>query len=176
MALGYVDAGPQGPVEVWYSADRETLRLQNGRLVGATGLPTEWLRVQLPALPSWRLLATAADGDGYRWERVRDVMPGYRIGERDALILRRIGIPKSHQLQGLDPGTLAWFEEGAASSIGLLQTLGIAKSAETLPPARYAVDLGRGDGFAVYGEQCISAVLCIAWQRWPVQPPAEPRS
>ena len=37
MALGYVDPHPNGPVEVWYSADREVIRLQNGRLVGTAG-------------------------------------------------------------------------------------------------------------------------------------------
>ena len=52
LALGNTDSHPQGPIEVWYSAEREVLRLQNGRLVGAVGLTTEWREVSLPALPS----------------------------------------------------------------------------------------------------------------------------
>src|SRR5450759_1576231 len=53
LALGYLDSHPQGPIEVWYSAEREVLRLQHGRLVGAVGLTTEWRDVSLPELPSW---------------------------------------------------------------------------------------------------------------------------
>ena len=52
LALGYIDAHPQGPIEVWYSAEKETLRIQNGRLIGAAGIVTEWRSVSLPALPS----------------------------------------------------------------------------------------------------------------------------
>src|SRR5512135_2466587 len=73
LALGNVDSGPRGPIEVWYSAEREVLRLQNGRLVGAAGLTTEWRNVSLPELPSWS--AVAHDDRAIRWTRVRDVMP-----------------------------------------------------------------------------------------------------
>ena len=48
LALGNVDSDPRGPVEVWYSAEREVLRFQNGRLVGSVGLTTEWRNVSLP--------------------------------------------------------------------------------------------------------------------------------
>ena len=53
LALGNEDKDARGAVEVWYSARHEVLRLQNGRLVGAVGLNTEWRSVALPVLPSW---------------------------------------------------------------------------------------------------------------------------
>lgn len=67
--LGYVDAYPQGDVEIWYSAQCEVLRLQNGRLVGAVGLPVEWRRVTYPQIsPAW----PAVSPEGTRFSRVRD--------------------------------------------------------------------------------------------------------
>jgi hypothetical protein len=156
LALGYVEREQGGPVEVWYSAHREVLRLQNGRLVGAVGVSTEWRNVALPVLPAWSALARA--GQPLHWVRVRDLMPGYRYGVRDALALRAIVPPARSALQGLDPQQLVWFEE----------RLEPAEGADALPPARYAVDLARE--LVVYGEQCLAPDLCFAWQRWPAQP------
>ena len=62
LALGYVYTDSHGPVEVWYSADREVIRLQNGRVVGAAGTLTEWRQVRMPVLPAWRELAPALVG------------------------------------------------------------------------------------------------------------------
>ena len=85
LVLGYEEKDPRGPIEVWYSSGREVLRLQNGRLAGISGLPVEWRAVRLPDLPPWSSLAAA--GKPFPWVRVRDVMPGYRYGVRDALTL-----------------------------------------------------------------------------------------
>ncbi|MBE0621675.1 MAG: YjbF family lipoprotein [Burkholderiales bacterium] len=170
LALGNVDSHPHGPVEVWYSAEREVLRLQNGRLVGAVGLTTEWRNVTLPELPSW---SAAAHADrAYQWSRTRDVMPGYRFGVTDTLSLRLIKAPQRSELQGLDPQRLTWFEERAESGpvAGLSSEFGNGSRAVTaLPPARYAVEIGSSGETAVYGEQCLAADLCFTWQRWPVQ-------
>ena len=170
LALGNVDSDPQGPIEVWYSAEREVLRLQNGRLVGAVGLTTEWRNVVLPELPSW---SAAARGDqAIRWTRTRDVMPGYRFGVKDELSLRAIEAPPRSALQGLDPRRLTWFEERDEPEPGARRTGILGGSAgvdAALPPARYAVDLQGGWETVVYGEQCLAAKLCFTWQRWPVQ-------
>jgi len=158
LVLGYVDADARGPIEVWYSAEREVLRLQNGRLVGAAGLTTEWRNVEVPELPAWAAMTHAARaGAPLGWTRVRDVMPGYRFGLRDALLLRETQPPARHGLLGVDPARLTWFEEAVE-----------AGSAESLPLARYAVDFSGGREVVVYGEQCIAPTLCFSWQRWPV--------
>ena len=168
LALGYVDSDPQGPIDVWYSAEREVLRLQNGRLVGAVGLTTEWRNVRLPILPSWSAVAHA--GRAIAWTRTRDVMPGYRFGVKDELSLRVIAAPRGSALQGLNPRGLTWFEERDESGArgGLSGVLGDRADA-ALPPARYAVDFAGGKETVVYGEQCLAADLCFTWQRWPVQ-------
>ena len=150
MLLGYVDNTPTGPVEVWYASDGELIRLENGRLAGSSGLDAQWSSVRLPALPSWPELASQSKP--FRWERERDVMPGYRYGVRDKLVLTVIPPPASTKLIGLDPAKLTWFEERTEASTD-----------EALPPARYAVDGNR----VVYGEHCVSRDSCFRWQRWP---------
>ena len=170
LALGDVDSHPRGPIEVWYSAEREVLRLQNGRLVGAVGLTTEWRDVLLSELPSWS--AAASSNRAFRWTRTRDVMPGYRFGVKDELLLRVVEVPQRSALQGLDPQRLIWFEERAEAGVlaGLSGIFGGSVGADAvLPPARYAVDLRGGRETVIYGEQCLTAELCFSWQRWPVQ-------
>lgn len=156
LALGYLDSHPQGTIEVWYSAEREVVRLQNGRLVGASGLITEWRNVVLPDLPDWPKLAGSEAP--FRWSRARDVMPGYRYSVRDTLSLSVIPPPEKSALQGLDPKELTWFEERSFDE---------TFSKIELPAARYAVAIGGGQGIVVYGEQCLSPQTCFTWQRWP---------
>lgn len=164
LALGYVDTDPHGHIEVWYSAEREVLRLQNGRIIGATGLPVEWRSVSLPVLPSWSAIARAEQP--VRWLRSRDVMPGYRFGMKEEMVVRSISPPRRSDLQGMDSRSLAWFEEqaipeNAAGNSGYFLD-------KSLPPAQYAVDFHNGKETVVYGEQCLASDLCFTWQRWPV--------
>jgi hypothetical protein len=150
MILGAVESSPTGAIEVWYASDGELIRLDNGRLTGNTGIQPEWRNVTLPSFPPWSKLAALAVP--FRWERVRDVMPGYRYGERDKLVIQVVPPPSSSGLIGIDPKQLVWFEERVEGS-----------TSEPLPPARYAV---QGDR-VVYGEQCLSRESCLKWQRWP---------
>ncbi len=95
-------------------------------------------------------------------------MPGYRYGVRDNLVLRKIPAPSRSALQNFDAQALTWFEERVASSAsGFWLTKLISDSGtDSLPPARYAVDLRGGGEVVVYGEQCLTADLCFTWQRW----------
>ena len=156
LALGYLDPHPQGTTEVWYSAEREVVRLQNGRLVGTSGLTTEWRNVVLPELPVWSDLAALQEP--FRWERTRDVMPGYRYGLRDLLLLSVIATPGTSALRGMELDKLIWFEE---------RTVGEMPASVALPPARYAVAPGNDGAIVVYGEQCVAPQTCFTWQRWP---------
>ncbi|MGE5526740.1 MAG: YjbF family lipoprotein [Rhodospirillaceae bacterium] len=156
LALGNEERTAGGPVKVWYSAKKEVLEFQNGRLVGASGLTTEWRKVSLIGLPSWRTVS--ATPGAVEWTRKRDVMPGYRYGVEDRLTLRRIETPRSTRLKSLDPGQLTWFEERMVST-----------DADLLPPAIYGVDMRDGRDEVVYGEQCLSPDLCFTWQKWPAK-------
>ena len=163
LVLGYVEPDPQGPIQVWYSAEREVVRLQNGRIVGAVGMLAEWRNVRLSNVPTW---AAVNRGTTARILRVRDVMPGYRYGVADVLTISATPPPARSALQGLEPNTLAWFEESVeADAKGVL-----LKQGSSLPASRYAVSFFDGKEEVVYGEQCLSAELCFTWQRWPPTP------
>jgi hypothetical protein len=93
------------------------------------------------------------------WTRVRDVMPGYRFNIEDRLALQAIAPPGQSSMVGGDPANLHWFEERLIAADGQTSTDGER-------PARYALEVSSGSVNVVYGEQCLSADLCMAWQRW----------
>ena len=152
---GSVERAEPYPVDVFYSGQGEVVRVQNGRIAGAVGLTTEWRRVEIRS-PSWSAIAKAPESA--RVVRTRDVMPGYVAGLREELALRSIAAPARTTLTGIDPQTLAWFEERVASAP--------PPGMPTLPPSRYAVDLAQAGGVVVYAEQCLAVDLCFSWQRW----------
>jgi len=167
LVLGYVEPHPQGPIEVWYSAEREVIRLQDGRVVGAIGLTTEWRNVALANAPSWLTLNKAHSTA--RHVRVRDTMPGYKYGLKETLVLAAAPPPARSALRSLDPQSLSWFEETAETE-PTGSTRGGTSDEDRLPVARYAVAPDGGNAQVVYGEQCLSRDLCFAWQRWPAVP------
>lgn len=153
LALGYVDAHPLGPIEVWYSSQGEVLRLQNGHVVGLIGPDVEWRQVRLSTMPTWPTDNTSAS----TYSRMRDVMPGYRFGIVDELSVRSINAPSQSNLVTLAAQSLRWYEEHEAN--------------DKLPAARFALSRVHNQDTVVYGEQCISRALCLSWQQWP---PAAP--
>lgn len=163
MASDTPDIDSAKTVGVWYSAGREVLRLQDGRLLAAVGLATEWRAVVQPELPGWAALVKS--NAPLKWSRVRDVMPGYRFGVHDDLVIRSIPAPNDSQLKGIAAGSLKWFEERA----DVIQSDVAVRPADNLPVARYAVDVRAATAVVVYGEQCVSGTLCFSWQRWPVR-------
>lgn len=154
LALERIEAHPDGRILVWTSGLGEVLRVQEGRLISATGLRTEWRHVVLPKMPDWPQIA--AMQKPLQWVRVRDVMPGYRFEVRDELSVRAIPAPEKSALRVLDPKTLSWFEERLANRP--------PSSDLMLPPARYAVRMNTET--VVYAEQCLARDLCLVWQRW----------
>lgn len=151
FALGYLDPHPEGTIEVWYSGEREVLRLQNGRVVGVTGTPTEWLSVTLKGQPAW-----SGNPDGAVYERVRDVSPGYRFGLRETLRILSVPPPRGVNLVGMPVEDLTWFQESAAGADDLL-------------PSLYGVRQEQGTPRVVYSEICLNRDLCFSWQRWQSQ-------
>ncbi|MFM0505042.1 hypothetical protein [Paraburkholderia caffeinilytica] len=151
LILGYIDNDPLGPVETWYSGGgKETVRLQNGRFVGGTGLPVEWVSVGLSAQPEWSTVKQAV-----QISRRRDVMPGYEYGLTDTLTVTPIAAPRSTNFSGkAGDSVLQWFEESSSGKAAL-------------PASRYAVQIIGGESKVIYGEQCLNQSLCISWQRWP---------
>ena len=156
---GSIERTSAGAIEVYYSGTGEVLRLRDGRLIGLLGLATEWRHVTDYA-PAWTAVLNARESTVFA--RVRDVMPGYRSGVRDELVLRRISPPDQSALRALDPQGLTWFEERVRSRGFALP----GTSSDTLPAARYALDVSGPQPTVVYAEQCVASDLCFTWQRW----------
>jgi hypothetical protein len=160
LALGFIDPHPQGPVLVWYSANGQVLRTQNGRIVGTTGAPVDWSALRwLGTPPAWNAISV----DGYRYARERDVLPGYQFGIREEVRGASMPVPSSGQLPSSLPQDVAqqlhWYREVVTSST----------VSESLPPAVFAWGQYAGEWMVVYSEQCLSPALCLKLQRWPVR-------
>lgn len=149
FVLGYLDPHPEGMVEVWFSAEKEVLRLRHGRLMGVSGTPTEWLNVTYPRAPAWSNTLAAAT-----YERTRDVAPGYRYGLAETVQLRSISAPEKSNLLGIPPESLSWFLESSTDQAALKPTL-------------YALRHDQDGPRVVYSETCLDTDLCFSWQRWP---------
>ena len=160
LALGSIDPHPQGDTETWYSASGEVLRLREGRIAEILGTVVEWRDVRVAGWSGWDA-ALAAGAGGVEWTRQRDVMPGYRYQVNDRLQLRPVAPPSRSLLQRVPLSSLRWFEE---RRLGPLPRDNI----EALPPARFALEVVDGRARVVYGEQCLRADFCLAWQRWAV--------
>ena len=154
LALGYLDPGPLGEVEVWYSSQREVIRTSAGRIVGTVGLEVDWRAVRYRnSPPLWNTEMPAE----FEFERLRDVMPGYRFDIRERLVLSRVGAAPPGTLPKRLPHAVAWYVERVLSP----QPLG-------LPEAVYAVARSGGKSTVLYSRQCLSEDFCLHLQPWPV--------
>ncbi len=151
MVLGAVESAQDGPVQVWYDASRDVLRLRDGRVVGATlKTGTNWLAVSFTHLPRWEAVVSQV-----AFDRSRDVSPGYQYGIKEKMLIRRVSPPDDSNLRLIPASSLAWFEESVQGDADAR-------------PARYAVSLdGGGTHQVVYAEQCLSSEFCFSWQIWP---------
>ena len=146
--LGFVD----GNVDVWYSSSGEVIRLRNGRVSETAGLPTDWRDVVALNAPQWSGLATQPT----KYQRRRDVLPGYHFSLVDEVKVRSIDAPSSTALAGVAPSKLQWFEEVSITNDDRL----------ALPVARFGVDMSVTPPKVVYSEQCLSNTLCLQMQEW----------
>lgn len=164
LVLGNLDPGNEGAVEVWFASTGEVLKTQQGRIVGTVGLPTDWSSVNYPTAPvAW----SSGMAQESAYERVRSVLPSYRFGVTESVVVT--SVPQSGVAQlppvlfggGLrktDAAKYRWYKEQAAGVVG-----------PDLPAAWFA--LGRRDGreMVVFSRQCLAIDLCMNLQLWPVQ-------
>lgn len=159
LVLGYIDPHPKGDIEVWYSADKEVVKLQNGRIVGTAGLPVDWRNVHFSNTPpGWEDVKLAPQ----TVLRSRDEAPGYRYGIADQLTVEKfagtpaIALPQT--LSSLMARRYTWFRE-SSTNVGR----------HALPASWYAVATYHGSQAVVYSFQCLEPQFCLSMQRWPVE-------
>jgi hypothetical protein len=172
LVLGDADEGRAGPLQVWYSAGKQVLRLHQGRVAGTAGLTVDWTGVDWRGLPSsWAAVGSAT----VQYLRVRDVMPGHRVGVRERVTLARSAAPAQLALPGVaEPEwrRWVWFTEEATPLDADDRPL---EGGLRLPPAVYAVDVGQPGEPVRYSRQCLAPDFCLVIQPWK-QPDTEHQS
>jgi hypothetical protein len=158
LVLGYVDPHPLGDIEVWYSSQREVIKTQAGRVIATSGLELDWRQVSFPVAP----LPWAKAPHSSTYQRVRDVMPGYRMGLQEAVQVVALQ-PPPEMLPPSLPAGVNWYRE-TADAPSMTHSLPNA-----LPPAWFAVKTSASSAAEVVASyQCLSPTLCLRLQRWPV--------
>lgn len=156
LVLGYEDPHPQGVVQVWYSAQQEVLRLQQGRLVGSAGLPVNWRHLQaLAPPPAWGVLAPQQT---VIWQRVRDEDPPPRhgVGDKVHTTFHGIGVPLAWARR-----LPAWVDGAAAA-----QWRWYSDTVPGGPSAWFALAGQGAQAQVVYSHQCLAPQLCMHLQHW----------
>ena len=152
LALGYIDEENENKpsaVEVWYSAEKEVLRLKNGRLVGLTGTEIELRNTFFFDLPVWKDIE-----DPQTFTLVQDQMPGSWYKKSTKLTISRIAKPGNVKLLNVSKEDLIWFEEK------------VVGGDNSMSPSKYGVRIDQGKYIPIYGEQCLAKDFCLTWQKW----------
>jgi hypothetical protein len=157
LVFGDVDVSPWGPVEVWYSAGRQVLRLHNGRVFTSAGMPVDWSATDWAASPpAW----SAVRSEPVAYLRVRDEYPGLRMGVRERVTIRRVAPPSGLALPGVAEQrwrAWAWYSETAVPDDA-------APGGQLLPPALFGVDLKAPGEPVRYSRQCLAPGVCLELQ------------
>jgi len=169
LVLGYADQKLKATQDVWYSAFKEVIKIQGGRLANTEGLDINWTEVTLldppPLLEALKTVEGARNKRPlrYRYTRTRTVMPGYHVNIRETVSMEAMteapsGIPKELK----DPAVsqnLRWVKETV-----LIPTQSRDPSVQALG-AVYAIDTKTSE--VVYGRQYLTPDFFISWLSWP---------
>jgi hypothetical protein len=187
MVLGDVEPAAGGhKAEVWYSAGRQVLRLERGRLASTAGLPVDWRAVNNSPPPAW---SSALAGHVF-YMRVRDEVPDYRFGIVERVVMRAAQPPAAAWANALaGRPNVTWFTEEAEpwQPVAVQPLLRLNKPAsapvqaaapssrepsqrQALPLAWFAVDLKAPGEPVVFSRQCLSPALCLELQPVPAAP------
>lgn len=160
LVLGYLDGQGSQAIQTWYSAQREVLQVQQGRIIAAHGLPVAWHHVTWsPTLPDWPEVASVRS---YRRQLDVDQSAYARV---DDLVLRAVSwvdVPdqvrsgiKSDDTSPEPGPQWRWFVEQPKTDDGELSA-----------PLTTWLALGQ-DGNWAFTRQCLRADYCLNLQPWP---------
>ena len=143
----------------WYSADKEVLELNQGRISLALGTPVEWRSVKA-AWPAW-----PQTNEAVFYQRQRDVTAPVRYGLNERMRLQKLaqGQPRfwlQPAGKAVLPADLSWYSETMEPQQG---------GGAALPVALFGVQGSGAQARVVYSEQCLSATVCLSLQEWPAQ-------
>ena len=197
LVLGYIDEGPNGSVESWYSANQELIQIRDGRLAGTAGLDSNWtdvhyseevpleraLTILPPQLSKLSPTQTASSAEALvanalprgqkkspaiTYQRIRTLMPGYRAQIEETIFLE----PLNEAPGDIPSRDLARLN---LDRIRWVQERVRPKAIDPHNlgfdplPAYYALDVSSSPARVIYGRQCLIQNYCLSWQVWPTQ-------
>jgi hypothetical protein len=169
LVLGYIDKKARANQDVWYSAYKEVIEINGGRLANTEGLESNWTQVTLIEPPSLleALKSTSAATNKrpikFRFTRIRTLMPGYHVNIRETVVMEALneipsGIPKA--LSDPEPNKdIRWVKETV-----LVPTQYRDPSVHPLE-AIYAINTKTGE--VIYGKQYLTSSFYVSWLSWP---------
>ena len=169
LVLGYDESSPNGVIDTWYSAYKEVIQIQNGRLVNTQGLELNWTDVSFvnaPSLTSIALVGPSVPSKknmALRYERTRTVMPTYR-----ANIVETVEMQVLENAPDDAPRMLK--QENSADSIRWVQERVVMQTNVRTPyldPVRAIYAVNTKTMQVIYGRQCLADQFCISWLQWP---------
>ena len=168
FALGYIEPGALAsdpPTLVWFSAQREVLRTQGGRLLGLTGVPQGKTALSWsPSAPAWvDFLAQkpSAPATSPSFVRTWDEPARHRFGRTDRVSIhlqRPSDLPRTvlrhlrGPLLGADYSNWSW----------------LVQRSDREPQAWFALAPVAGAMQVVYSYQCLDADTCFHIAPWPL--------
>lgn len=179
LVLGYVDQKQKSKHDVWYSAFKELVEINEGRLGNTEGLEVNWTEVAITDAPA--LIAALPKNEGVqkqpafklRYARTRTLMPGYHVNIRETVVMEALNeIPSDAPKQLKDAianPDIRWVQETV-----LVPTQTQNPSIKPLK-AIYAINTKTSE--VVFGKQYLTPDFFVSWLSWPypkrVQPSVE---
>ena len=197
LVLGYIDEGPDGLVESWYSANQELIQIRDGRLAGTAGLDFNWSSIRyseevpleraltiLPPPqskpssaqtdPAVEALAASALPRGQKkspvitYQRIRTLMPGYRAQIEETIFLEPLNEPPN-EIPSRDLARMNFDHVRWVQERVRPKAVDPHNLGLDPLPAYYALDVSSNPARVVYGRQCLVLNYCLSWQVWPSQ-------
>ena len=169
LVLGYEEKLPNGAVNTWYSAYKEVVQIQNGRLVNTQGLEINWTDVSISnALPLVSVAILSPDmfskkNPALRYQRIRTVMPGYRANIEETVEIQLLEDAPSEApiilRQGNEAQSIRWVQETVVMQTNVRTPY--------LDPVRAIYAINTKTSQVIYGRQCLAAQFCVSWLQWP---------
>ena len=153
--------------ETYYSAQRETLELLDGRVISLEA-DGEMFRWNAPSAPHWASLElengllVEASTSLLSYDRSIDLQAPYRYGYQESITLRALspGEANPQHLKRHDRRALVWFEEtivSAGRGTTVSAPWGARKNLFGLDPKTHSV---------AYSEQCPYPAACFSIEQW----------
>jgi len=169
LVLGYQESSSNGVISTWYSAYKEVIQIQNGRLINTQGLELNWSNVSFidaPALANIAMIEPTMGSkkkSAVRYQRIRTVMPSYRANIEETVEIKPLEIAPSDAPKILQEGNEAQFIRWVEETV-LLQT---NIRTPYLDPVRAIYAINTKTSQVIYGRQCLAAQFCVSWLHWP---------